>query len=142
MSQIHTYATVQCRFEDAPERLYAHLKDGVGTLSLGIALGDLHIETNVEVRVREKSTFTGYHMMDIGWKPSTSGPYPEFNGTLTISQDTIEWSRLELDGDYRPPFGLAGSVFDATLGHRIAEATGNQLLAKLSAMLTEPLVLD
>ena len=89
MSQIHTYTTVHCRFEDAPKRLYAHLKDGVGTLPLGIALGDLHIETNVEVRVREKSTFTGYHMMDIGWRPSTSGPYPEFNGTLTISQDTI-----------------------------------------------------
>jgi len=33
-------------------------------------------------------------------------------------------------------------VFDAALGHRIAAATGNQLLAKLSAMLTEPLVLD
>jgi len=28
-------------------------------------MGDPYIETNVEVRVREKSTFTGYHMMDI-----------------------------------------------------------------------------
>ncbi len=65
MSQIHTYTTVECRFADTPKRLYAHLKDGVGTLALGIAMGDPYIETNVEVRVREKSTFTGYHMMDI-----------------------------------------------------------------------------
>jgi hypothetical protein len=40
---------------------------------------------------------------------------------------------LELSGTYEPPLGLAGMVFDAVLGQRIAQETARELLRKLAA---------
>jgi hypothetical protein len=32
------------------------------------------------------------------------------------------YCRIDLDGSYEPPLGLAGAVFDSVLGHHIAVA--------------------
>ena len=138
MTQIHAYTSAHCSFDDARERLYAYFKDGTGTLPLGIVAGDLRVETDVVIRFRDRSEYPGYHIIDVGWKPAAGGPFPEFNGTLSIAQDATDWSRLDLDGAYRAPFGIAGAAFDAVVGHRIAEATAEQLLGKLKEMLTHP----
>jgi len=138
MSELHAFVTVHCPFEDAREHLYERFQDGRGTISLGIVVGDVRVETGVRISFRDKADYTGYHIIDVSWKPANGGPFPEFHGTLSIAQDAIDWSRIDLDGAYRPPFGLAGAAFDAVLGHRIAEATANHLLAKLKEMLTHP----
>lgn len=66
----------------------------------------------------------------VHWKP-IAGPYPEFDGELTVRADeTYESSRLELCGSYRPPGGTAGAAFDAVVGNRIARATAQALLAR------------
>jgi hypothetical protein len=67
----------------------------------------------------------------IHWKPQ-GGPYPEFEGELTVRADeTWETSRLELRGSYRPPGGIAGAAFDLVVGGRIASATAQALLRRL-----------
>jgi hypothetical protein len=67
----------------------------------------------------------------IHWKPQ-GGPYPEFEGELTVRADeTYETSRLELRGSYRPPGGIIGAAFDFVAGGRIASATAQALLRRL-----------
>jgi hypothetical protein len=67
----------------------------------------------------------------IHWRPQ-AGPYPEFDGQLTVRADeTYESARLELTGSYRPPGGALGAAFDWAAGSRIASATARALLARL-----------
>jgi hypothetical protein len=73
----------------------------------------------------------------IHWKPQ-SGPYPEFEGELTVHADeTYETSRLELRGSYRPPGGIAGAAFDFVAGARIASATAQALLRRFGDQMEE-----
>lgn len=58
----------------------------------------------------------------VHWEPN-AGPYPEFDGELTVRADeTYESSLLELKGAYRPPGGA-----------RIASATAQALLERVGA---------
>jgi hypothetical protein len=69
----------------------------------------------------------------IHWKPQ-AGPYPEFDGELTVRADeNYESSQLELKGSYRPPGGALGAVFDRALGARIASATAQALLERVGS---------
>ncbi|MEO9169764.1 MAG: hypothetical protein ABI282_06460 [Candidatus Baltobacteraceae bacterium] len=68
------------------------------------------------------------------WGPKDGGPYPEFDGTLTIRADeeyTSCW--LELRGSYEPPLGAVGAAFDAVLGSRIASSTARGFLQKIGS---------
>jgi hypothetical protein len=68
----------------------------------------------------------------IHWKPK-AGPYPEFDGELTVRADeTYKSSLLELAGSYRPPAGALGSAFDWAAGSRIASASARALLASVA----------
>jgi len=67
----------------------------------------------------------------IHWVPQ-AGPYPEFDGELTVRADeNYESSQLELKGSYRPPGGTLGAAFDWAVGGRIAGATAQALLERL-----------
>ena len=67
----------------------------------------------------------------VHWKPN-AGPYPEFDGELTVRADeTYASSQLELKGAYRPPGSVMGAAFDAAVGNRIARATAQALLERL-----------
>lgn len=69
----------------------------------------------------------------LSWTPVGGGPYPDFEGTLTVRADE-EYSacELELQGAYDPPLGAAGKVFDAVVGSRIAVATAREFLRRLA----------
>ncbi len=67
----------------------------------------------------------------IQWKPD-GGPYPQFDGELTVRADEdYTSSQLELKGTYDPPGGTLGAAFDWALGSRIASHTGQALLARI-----------
>ena len=68
------------------------------------------------------------------WKPDPPGPFPDFEGRLTILPYGTQ-SEFILKGQYDPPFGLLGRIFDAVAGKRIAAATAVSLLGKLRAVL-------
>jgi hypothetical protein len=60
---------------------------------------------------------------------------PDFHGTLRLRIETVETTRITLEGAWRPPFGLAGRLFDAVIGRGIAKATMRDLLARIAVAL-------
>jgi len=135
MSTIHDFTTVACPFDDVPDRLEAYFAGGAAVLPLRVKLGDLKIERDVEFHLKSKPAYPGYKLLDVSWSPKDGGPYPAFTGTLSVAQEAVGWSRLEIDGTYHPPFGIAGAAFDAAIGHRIAQGTASELLAELKRIL-------
>lgn len=68
----------------------------------------------------------------VHWESEGGGPYPIFDGELRIGADedyNAFW--LILEGGYKPPGGVAGQVFDAVIGHRIAAAAARNLLTEM-----------
>lgn len=135
MSTIREFMTVACPFDEVPARLYDHFDGGDAVFPLSVHVGDLRIERNVEFHLKTKPAYPGYRLIDLSWSPKDGGPFPTFEGTLSIAEDAVGWSRIEIDGSYRPPFGLVGLAFDAAIGHRIAQATATELLAEIKRLL-------
>lgn len=70
----------------------------------------------------------------VHWTPRDGGPYPDFDGELTVRADEdYTTSMLELSGEYRPPGGAAGKAFDVVAGSRIAALTARALLEQLQS---------
>jgi hypothetical protein len=72
--------------------------------------------------------------MSVHWRDAYDGPYPHFHGTISVAGDedySAFW--LVLDGEYAPPGGLGGQLFDAVIGNRIADITARGLLEEIRA---------
>ncbi len=136
MSTIHEFTTVGCPFDKVPERLVAHFDGGKAILPLRVRIGELKLERDVEFHLKSKPAYPGYALLDVSWSPKKGGPYPSFSGTLSVAEDAVGWSRLEIDGTYEPPFGVAGAAFDAAVGNRIAQGTAVELLSELKRILS------
>jgi hypothetical protein len=68
----------------------------------------------------------------VHWEAERHGPYPVFDGELTVGADEdYDAFWLVLDGSYAPPGGIVGEVFDAVIGHRIAMASARSLLTDM-----------
>ena len=135
MSTLRDFTTVACPFDEVPDRLRAHFEGGTAVLPLRVTFGDLKIERDVEIHLTSKPAYPGYRLLDLTWAPKDGGPYPTFAGTLSVAEDAAGWSRIEIDGTYSPPLGIAGMAFDAVVGHRIAQATATELLAEIKRLL-------
>ena len=69
----------------------------------------------------------------VHWTPEGGGPYPDFDGELTVrAAEDYTTATLELRGTYKPPGGVAGQAFDWIAGSHLASATAQQLLAELA----------
>lgn len=72
------------------------------------------------------------------WHPSNGGPFPDFDGTLTVRADEdYTTCALELRGTYEPPLGAPGAMFDAVLGSRVASATAREFLKEIGGRIEE-----
>jgi hypothetical protein len=68
----------------------------------------------------------------VHWEAAEGGPYPAYDGELLIGADNdYDTFWLLSDGTYTPPGGIAGQVFDAVAGHRIAGAVARNLLIEI-----------
>jgi len=135
MGNIREFTTVACPFDEVPDRLCASFDGGDAVFPLRVRFGDLTVERDVNFHLKTKPAYPGYRLLDVSWTPKDGGPYPSFSGTLSVAQEAVGWSRVEIDGSYRAPFGLAGAAFDAAIGQRIAQATASELLAELKRLL-------
>ena len=69
----------------------------------------------------------------VRWVPEAGGIYPSFRGRISVGEDPEDdRTILHLSGVYEPPFGTPGAAFDKALGHRLAHATGQELLMDLA----------
>lgn len=66
----------------------------------------------------------------IAWRPELP-LFPNFRGVLTVRPQG-RGALLRIEGTYEPPFSVAGRVFDAVAGRRIAALTLQRLLRTLS----------
>jgi hypothetical protein len=107
------------------------------TIELSVPLGDGTLAKDVNVVFNVASDPRHFdEPWGIHWEPKGGGPYPTFDGTLTVRADeTFDKSILELDGQYAPPLGAAGLLFDAVVGRRIAELTARGLLQRVGSAL-------
>jgi hypothetical protein len=72
----------------------------------------------------------------VHWEAEGDGPYPVFDGILTIEGgDDYDVFRLALEGTYQPPLGIAGKAFDLIVGNRIADQTAAELLADIAGVM-------
>jgi hypothetical protein len=136
MSEIHESITAAVPFERIPalaERYLASVRTETGDaiVPLRLKVGDLTVEREVRMKIASTRRYPGYEIMEVRWEAVGGGPYPVFTGMLCAEQETISHCRLDLDGGYDPPGGIAGAAFDAVLGHRIAEETARVLLVHL-----------
>jgi hypothetical protein len=91
-------------------------------------LAGLTLERDVAVRV--EYVLRGQDIpatLDIAWEPDAS-LFPSFKGALRADATGKAECTLIIDGQYDAPGGVAGQLFDAVLGVRIAQATIVQLL--------------
>jgi hypothetical protein len=61
--------------------------------------------------------------------------FPFMKADLAIYPLTSTETQLDLSGKYEPPLGFVGSVIDAAVGHRIAEASVHQFITDIASYL-------
>ncbi len=137
MSQLLERRVVRCPYHLAQRFLADSVgpraQPGVAT-RLELTVPGLGVELTKSVVARFSPSTDPMHFdqpWKLHWDPK-SGPYPEFDGELTVRADeTYQSSLLELRGSYRPPGGALGAAFDWAAGSRIATATAQELLKRI-----------
>jgi hypothetical protein len=142
MSEIHECLTVLCPFDHVPRAAAAYVaclavEDGFPVVALRVKVGDLIVERRADLVLKHARAYAGYEVMEIKWRAHDGGLYPIFRGTLTVEDETGKYCRLDLDGSYEPPLGLAGAVFDSVLGHHIAVGVARELLNEIKTGLEQ-----
>ena len=125
--------------QEALERFFAPLTGKAGPLRLRVPFDGatanygIYFDRDVLVeahRARDEGNLND--VVSIKWVPEGTAALPSFSGTLTVcGEEDPARSHIELDGSYAPPFGAAGQVFDAAIGHHIAQATARELLSDI-----------
>lgn len=137
MAELVERAYVNCPYH----RARAYLADGIGDriksggrMTLRVPIAGIELKKDVIVTISPGAD--PLHMDQpwrIHWTPDGGGPYPDFDGELTVRADEDYTSSiLELTGEYKPPGGALGEAFDSVVGARIAAITGQTLLARLT----------
>jgi hypothetical protein len=144
MSELAQTVNVNCPVSQAKMHLdaffNAHLTSAEGgeqlsalTLKAPGFPGGATLHREVHVRVlRQPHEMDAFDTMSVAWEVPGGLMYPKFHGILNVEgADDYNSFKLALRGKYTPPGGVVGEVFDAAIGHRIAEATAATLLAEI-----------
>jgi hypothetical protein len=89
------------------------------------------VEVGVDVRVEigaitDEATAVGgpWTRLHFTWQAAQgAGFFPTMEATLNAYPLSPNETQLDLQGRYSPPLGTLGTAIDATVGHRVAEAT-------------------
>lgn len=139
MARVNDSERVACTQEEMEgflDRFFAALPGRGDATRLRVRLplrGDSALETDVTARIVDLANAGGGHVLSIEWEPADGGPFPRFRGTLTCLAEPDRACTLSLAGEYEPPGGLAGRVFDVPVGAFIARKTARELLERLRA---------
>jgi hypothetical protein len=136
MTEIADDVTVECASTDAASYLADFFEEvgapgGGAVLTLSIEFGDASIRRDVIAKLTAPKGSPGFREMGVTWTPKDGGPFPDFEGTLTLSDQSANSSKLTLSGHYGVPGGIAGAAFDAVVGRHMANASLRELLLTL-----------
>ncbi len=131
---------VRCPFSVAHDYAEDFFAGGARGVELHVPLRDIaptrggqlrkRVRLVAERRPDEHETGRAHDALQIDWKAGTRF-FPDFRGALRLRIESVETTRLTLEGTYEPPLGPFGRLFDAVIGRRIARATLRDLLARL-----------
>jgi hypothetical protein len=140
VSRVVAERVAQCPFSVAHDYAEDFLRDAERAVDVRVPLRDFIRGLGTQVREPVKLVFalhpddteTGrvHDAMLLEWRAGTR-MFPEFHGSLRLRIETVDSTRLTLEGAYRPPLGLAGDLFDIVLGRHIARATMSDLLDRI-----------
>jgi hypothetical protein len=99
-------------------------------------LAGLTLERDVSVRVEYVPQAGGAATLTIAWEPDES-LFPSFTGALHAMPESARTCTLSIAGMYDVPGGVAGQLFDAVIGVRIAHGTIEQLLKQFRHAIEE-----
>ena len=74
--------------------------------------------------------------LSFAWRPHTRA-FPKFGATLSVHAHNAT-SLLTLEGNYNPPGGWFGAVFDRLVGERLANRTMDALLREIKDFIEKP----
>lgn len=151
MTHLRERTVVNCPIDEAEARLSAYLeslRDAGGTARVRLRVrvrgssAALGLSLDREVRVEATRARDEQGLKDvtrIAWRPEGKAVFPPFEGTLAVrAGEDGKTSRIELDGEYLPPFGAAGQIFNEMIGRRLAASTARELLADVKRAIESP----
>ena len=130
MTEIRVTSYCECPFSDAIDFAQLSLKEQPRMQVSPIMTAGEGVSHATKLVDDATDTVRRHDALLVVWKPDHRTLFPDFRGILTVRpRDRGVWMRLQ--GHYNPPFGLAGKVFDAVAGKRIAELTTQRLLDRV-----------
>jgi hypothetical protein len=115
---------------------------------LQVNFGAVRVATDIEIRILgiEEAPASGrtgpVTHLRFEWKAAESpGLFPLMRAELAVYPLTGTETQLEFSGDYEPPLKLFGTVVDAVVGRRIAEASVHRFVSEVNAYLRTALAI-
>ena len=131
MTQVHAIVYVDCPFSAALEFAEkAVRRRGDLYLTPAPPLGE-RVRFSAATADDTSDPARKHDALLIAWRPQNRGMFPDFRGVLTV-RPKQRGTLLRLTGQYKPPYGLAGTVFDFFVGRMIARKTMHHLLTDLA----------
>jgi hypothetical protein len=119
------FARATATASDRARELLATLRLHVGPVEVGV---DVQLKIGA---ITEDVPAVGdpWTRLDFTWQAAQGAAFfPTMEATLNAYPLSPNETQLDLQGRYRPPLGTLGTAIDATVGHRVAEATVLRLL--------------
>ncbi|HKE36704.1 MAG TPA: hypothetical protein VKB39_04690 [Candidatus Baltobacteraceae bacterium] len=140
MSKLSESIVVKCPYHLAQQFVADALRKPLGepgVMTVRVPLAGIDVSKDVVATVKEGADPMHFDQpWKVHWTPLDGGPYPDFDGEITVRADEdYTTCLLEVTGDYRPPGGVLGQAFDALAGHKIAAATATALLEQIAAII-------
>jgi hypothetical protein len=109
---------------------------------LQVAVGSVRVAADIQIRIRgiEETPASGrtgpVTHVRFEWEAAESPHlFPLMRAELMVYPLTATETQLEFSGDYEPPLKLFGTVVDALVGRRIAEASVHRFVSEVNSYL-------
>jgi hypothetical protein len=109
---------------------------------LQVAVGSVRVAADIHIRILgiEETPVSGrvgpVTHLRFEWEAAESpNLFPLMRAELMVYPLTATETQLEFSGDYEPPLKLFGTVVDALVGHRIAEASVHKFVSEVNSYL-------
>jgi len=113
---------------------------------LHVNIAGIEIGTDIAISVKsveeqpKQSISSPITRIQLEWEAAKMpGLFPFMKAELSVYPLTSTETQLYLSGNYEPPLGVLGSLVDAVVGHRIAEASVHQFITDVAVYLRKEL---
>jgi hypothetical protein len=137
MSEVFGTIVVKAPYSVAMDAIVRRLRAKKNRVMLTVPLKALGLGTGIGLEREVQVSFVPYHghkgerllhdELKLQWEPTGGGPFPTFSGSLKMRPLGVD-TEIILSGEYKPPLGAVGEVFDAVVGQHISQATATALL--------------